>query len=101
MIFDVQPIANVPAVAIDGQLLALDGVEEHQGDELLRELVGAVVVGAIRDQGWQAIGFVIGSHKVICGRFGGRIWGIGSIWRSLHERTGRSQCAIDFIRRDV
>ena len=60
MIIDIEPVAHVGAVAVDGQGLPLDGVEDQQRDQLLRELVGPVVVRAVGDQGRQAVGPVPG-----------------------------------------
>src|SRR5690606_40216999 len=42
MVADVEPVADVLAVAVDGERLPLDGVEDHQRDELFGELVRAV-----------------------------------------------------------
>ena len=47
VVLDVEPVADVVAVAVDRQGLALQGVEDHQRDQLLGELVGAVVVRAV------------------------------------------------------
>ena len=44
VVFDVEPVADVQAVAIDGKGFAFEGVEDHQGDEFFGEVVGAVVV---------------------------------------------------------
>ena len=49
VIADVQPVPNLHAVPIDRQRLALHAVVNHKRDELLRELVGAIVVGAARN----------------------------------------------------
>src|SRR3954471_11180615 len=39
VVFHVDPVADVAAVAVDGQRPAVEGVEDHQGDQLLGELV--------------------------------------------------------------
>lgn len=44
MILDVEPVANLFPVAIDGQGFALESIQYHEGDELLRKVIGAVVV---------------------------------------------------------
>ena len=49
VVVDVEPVAHVAAVAVDRQRLALDGVQDHQRDQLLGELVRAVVVRAVGD----------------------------------------------------
>jgi len=47
VVLHVDPVADVPAVAVDRERLALDHVEDHERQEFLGELVGAVVVRAI------------------------------------------------------
>ena len=58
VVLDVEPVAHVAAVAVDRQRLALERVEDHQRDQLLGELVRAVVVRAVGDQRRQAVGLV-------------------------------------------
>ena len=45
-VLDVEPVADLAAVAVDRQRVAVDRVEDHQRDQLLRVLARAVVVGA-------------------------------------------------------
>ena len=49
VVLDVEPVAHVAAVAVDRQRLALERVQDHERDQLLGELVRAVVVRAVRD----------------------------------------------------
>ena len=49
VVVDVQPVAHVQAIAVEGQLLAFEGVGHEEGYELLRILVGAVGVRASGD----------------------------------------------------
>ena len=44
MIFDEQPVAHVLSVPVDGQLLALQRVQGHQGNKLLRKLKWPVII---------------------------------------------------------
>jgi hypothetical protein len=62
---NVKPVAHVHAVAVDRQRFAASGVEDHQRNELFRELVGTVVVGAVGGQHRQAVGVVIGAHQMV------------------------------------
>jgi hypothetical protein len=41
MVGDVEPVAHVQAVAIDGQGLSFERVRQHQRDELLRGTAAA------------------------------------------------------------
>jgi hypothetical protein len=53
--------------------LFLQDVVEDQRDQLFRELVRSVIVGAIGDQHRQAVGMEIGTDQVVGGGLGGRI----------------------------
>ena len=53
-----------------GRILVLQGVVDHQRDELLRELVRAVVVGAAGDIHRQAVGIVERLHEKVRRRLG-------------------------------
>ena len=50
VVLDVEPVPHVAAVAVERKRSALDRVERHEGDQLLRVLVGPVVVRAVREQ---------------------------------------------------
>ena len=49
VIFDIQPVANLLAIPVDGQGLARQGIENHQRNKFFGEMIGAVVVRAIGD----------------------------------------------------
>ena len=55
------------------QRLSGQRVQDDQGNEFLRKLARAVIIGAIRDERGEPIGFVIGPHEMIAGRLGCRI----------------------------
>ena len=65
VVIDVQPVAHVQAVAIQRHFRSVDEVGHEQWDDLLRELVRAIVVGAIRDHVRQTVGFPVGPDKMI------------------------------------
>ena len=56
MVFDIEPVAHVRALAVDGQRLALERIDDHQRDQLLGKMIGAVIVRAIADDGRQPVG---------------------------------------------
>jgi len=56
VVFHVEPVSDLVAFAVYREWLAFQGVEDHQRDELFREMVGAVVVAAVGYQSWQAVG---------------------------------------------
>ncbi len=47
MVFHIQPVADLLAVTVYRQRLARESINDHQRDELLRKMVGAIVVGAV------------------------------------------------------
>lgn len=73
VVFDIEPVADVFAGAIDRDGLAAQGLEEDDGNEFFGELAGAVVVRAIGDHDRQAIGVVPGAGEVIGSGLGGGI----------------------------
>ncbi len=101
MVEDIEPVPHVAAVAVDGQGLAVQRVQDHQRDQLLRELEGAVVVRAVRDQGGQLVGLVPGAHQVVGPGLGGGVGRVRGVRRRLREGPGRAQGAVDLVRRDV
>ena len=60
MIVDVQPLADLLALAVHGQPLAGRRVRDHQRDELLGQLIRSVVVAAIRDHHRHAVRLEVG-----------------------------------------
>ena len=97
----VQPVADLPPVAVDRQRLALQRVADHQRDQLLRELVGPVVVRAAGDERRQPVG--VGQARTRgrrrpsrrrTGCSGRRAW--------LAEcRVAGPEAAVDLVGRDV
>jgi len=73
VVFDIQPVADLAAVAVDGQGFAGEGVEDDVGDEFFGEVAWAVVVGAVGDEGGQAVGALPGAHEVVAGCFAGGV----------------------------
>ncbi len=78
VVFHIQPVADLHTVTVDGQLLVVLDVVDHQRDELLRELVGAVVVGAASDVHGHAVGIVECHNEHIGAGLGGRIGAVGA-----------------------
>ena len=88
MVLHVEPVAHVLALAIDGKGTAMADVVDEEGDELLGELEGAVVVGAVRDDGGHAVGVVEGTHEVVAAGLGSRIGAVGLVLEVLGEERG-------------
>ena len=67
VIFHVQPVADIEPLSVDRKRLVRQRVGDHQRDQLFRELVGAVVIGAAADRRRQAVGSVIRVYQQIRG----------------------------------
>ena len=97
-----QPIANLAAIAVDGQGLLLEAIQDHEGDELFRKLRGTVIVRAIDGDKGNFVGVKIGAGKVIAGRLGGGVRTVGGEARRFGKRRVlRRQGAEDFVGGDM
>ena len=65
----VEPVADVHAVAIDGDGLARRRLVDDDGDEFLGELSRAVGVRSVRDDGVEAVGLVVAADEQVAGGF--------------------------------
>ena len=61
VVVDMQPVADIKTVAVERHLEAVDQVGDEERDDLLRELMRPVVVGAARAGHAHAIGAVVGT----------------------------------------
>ncbi len=104
VILHVEPIPHVEALAVDGQGFVIEGVGDHQGDELFRELVGAVVVGTATDGHGQAVGAVVGHHQEVGAGLGGAVRGAcmdRCFLRKEQVRPVQGQVAVDLVGGDL
>ena len=103
VVLGVDPVADVPAVAVELGADAVDEVRDLARDELLHVLVGAVVVGAVGDGGSQAEGAGPGAHQQVGGRLGGAVRRARAVGRLLGEagRVVQRQVAVDLVGGDV
>ncbi|MNB84172.1 hypothetical protein D3C75_310230 [compost metagenome] len=80
MVFDIEPVTNLIAFAIDRQGLAFQSIENDQRDQFFRKMARAVIVRAVGDQGWQTVSAAPGTDQVIGTGLAGRVrraWLIG------------------------
>ena len=82
---DVDPLTAVRGRGVQGQGLVIEGQGREERDDLLRELVGPVVVGAVGDGHRQPVGLVVGAHGVVGPRLGGVVRRAGPVGRLLVE----------------
>ena len=103
VVLGVDPVAHVPAVAVELGADPVDHVGDLARDELLDVLVGAVVVGAVGDRGAKAVGPHPGADEHVGGRLGGGVRGAGVVRRLLGEarRVVEREVAVDLVRGDV
>ena len=73
VILDVKPIANVYALAVDGQLFVVERVDNHERNQLFREVKRSVVVRAAADCRGDFVRALISLHEQIGGGFTGGI----------------------------
>ena len=71
VVLHIEPVTDLLAVTVDRERLTGEGVVDDQRDELLGEVVGAVIVGAIRREDRKAVGVVVGTDEVVRGGLAG------------------------------
>lgn len=103
VVLGVDPVADVLAAAVELGAHAVDDVRDLPGDELLHVLVGAVVVGAVRDRGAEPVGAGPGAHEHVGGRLGRAVRRGRLVGRLLGElrRVVERQVAVDLVGGDV
>ena len=79
----------------------MDRVENDERDELFREVIGSVIVGAVRNQGGEAIGARPGRDQMVGRGLRGRIRRARIIGRRLDEQALRAERAVDLVGRHV
>ena len=102
VILHIQPVANVAAIPVDGQLATAQDIGQAQGNQFLREVPGSVVVGAVAGGHLQAIRMVPGPHQVVRSRLAGRVGRVGLVLQVLAKgRIVRAQGAVNLVGGDV
>ena len=85
MIYYIQPVAHVLTLTIYWQWLAMTDIVDKQRNQLLRELIGAVVVRAVRHDRRHAVGVVEGAHEVVRAGFAGTVRAVRVVLGRLHK----------------
>ena len=85
MILHVQPVAHVLALTIHRQRLAVADVVDEQRNQLLRELVGPVIVRTVRHDGRHPVRVVVRTYKVIARCLAGTVRTVRIVLRRLVE----------------
>ena len=85
VIFDVKPVANVLAVAVDRKGFIGERVNNHQRDKFFWEVIRTVVVGTARDGGWEFVGAAVGEDEEVSTGLGRRVWRRGVDGRGFRK----------------
>ena len=64
---DIEPVTHILALSIDGQRLTMTDIVDEEGDQLLWELIGTIVIRAVGHQCRHPIGIVVRTDKVVAG----------------------------------
>ena len=70
---NMEPVADILACSVYRKRLVCEGTADHQRNQLLREVVRAVVVGAAGDRHRKSVGSVVSENEKICACLGGRV----------------------------
>ena len=102
MVFDIEPVANIEAVPIDRQRLVMQGVDDHEGNQLFREMIWPIVIRATADGHRQTISPMISQDQKVCRSLGGTVRA-GRVnrrrFRKEQIRPVQRQITVDFIGR--
>lgn len=101
VVADVEPVAHVHTVAINGNGFAGDEALENDGDELLGKLAWAVIVRAVGDERRQRVSVMVAAHEVIAGGLAGGVGRVRRVGRGFGKETGSAEGAEDFVGADV
>ena len=101
VVVNVQPIADLHAVAVHGHALAGQGPRQGERHELLRELERPVVVGGVRGYHRQAVSMEVGGREVIGPRLAGAVRRARVVAAVLVEHASWPEGAVDLVRAHV
>jgi len=61
----IEPVAHIETIPINRKGLSLKGIQDHEGKQFFRELVGAVIVGTVGDGHGEIIGLMVGPDEMV------------------------------------
>src|SRR3546814_9998370 len=56
VVFYIQPVTDLLAIAINWQRLTRQSVQDHQRNQFFGEMIRPIVIGAVSGNNWQKIG---------------------------------------------
>jgi len=98
---NIEPVADVRAVAVHRNALFFQALGDDDGDELLKMLLRAVVVGTVRGGHVHAVGMVVGAYDEVRAGLAGRVRRVGSVGRGFGKEAGLAQRAVHLVSGDV
>ena len=100
VILHVEPVAHVAPVAVQRQRMAVDRVRHEERDQLLRILIGPVIVRGARHHDRHAVRRPVRIREAVAARLRGGVRVAGIQRRIFVERTFRDR-AVDLVGRDL
>src|SRR5437867_152554 len=98
----VQPVTHVAAVTVDRKRLIAEGTGDHEGDELLRELIWSVVVRTASGYARQSKRLGIGAHQAVSTCLARRVGAVWSQRMPLAEgRVIGGERTVDLVGADI
>ena len=104
VILYIQPVTHIFALAVNRQRLVCQGIGDHQRNQLFREVIRAIVVGASGNRYRETISSVVSQYQQICTCFrrGVGAAGVdGSLFGKEQVRSVQRQIAVDFVGRNL
>jgi len=101
VVFDVDPVAALHAVAVDGDFLAGQEAHDEQRDHFFGPMPGAVVVGAAGHDGGEVEGADKGLHEQFAAGFARGVGAAGVDGVGLDAAVREGHIAVDFIGGDL
>ena len=73
VIFNIQPVTDIQTLAVNRQWLVSQSISNHQRNQLLREVIRTIVVGATGNSHRQAVGTVVSQNQQVSGSLGATV----------------------------
>ena len=101
MVLHPQPIANLAAAIVEGQLFSIQGIRDEEGDQFFGVLIGSVIIRTAGDHHVEIVGPDEGEGNMVGTGLRSRV-GAGGLEQGLFIRQARRfYVAIDLIRADL